>query len=258
LLLTGVAPAVAADDEAACRQSYIAGQRRYKLEHDLLGGREQLLVCARTCPDALRASCGRWLQEIEGELPSIVVTPKDRTGRDVLDATIAVDGAPLVGHTEGTPIDLNPGEHRVEVDRKGFLPAQETVVVAAGEKLRVVEVWTEPRAIEPVVAEVRRRPVPLASAVLAGAGVLFLASFGVFAAWTTVEYDQTGSCAPACPASSRDPSFTAKTVIADTSLAAGGAALIAAGIFYLVRPDVVSRSPAARIHPSAGGVVVRF
>ena len=177
-----LAVAAHAEDMAACQDSYVAGQRHYKLEHDFLGAREQLLLCAKTCPDELRASCGQWLTEIGRELPSIVVKAKDGGGHDVLDAVIEVDGKAASGALDGTPIDLNPGEHTIRVLRPRRPAAQETVVLHPGERLRVVEVWTEPRE---AISVPMHRPIPLGAFILAGVSAASLASFGVFAAWTT-------------------------------------------------------------------------
>jgi len=225
---------------ATCQDSYVAGQRHYKLEHDFLGAREQLLLCAKTCPDELRASCGQWLTEIGRELPSIVLKVKDGGGHDVLDATIEVDGKAASGAIDGTPIDLNPGEHIIRVLRPRRPAAQETVILHPGERLRVVEVWTEPRE---AVSVPMRRPIPLGAFILAGVSAASLASFGVFAAWTTVEFDRTSACTPSCPPSGRDASFTTKTVFADASLGVAAASLVAAGVVYLVRPAVPVGTP---------------
>jgi hypothetical protein len=228
-----------AEDDTACQAAYVAGQRRYKLDHDLLGGRAELLTCAKACPDELRASCGVWLREIETELPSIVVRAKDSAGHDVLDGSLEIDGKAVPGYLDGTPIELNPGEHTLRVLRPNHPATGESVLLHAGEKLRVVDVWTEPQTTRVAVT---RRPIPLASIVFAGVGAAALASFGAFAIWTTVEYDATSSCHP-CNPSTRDPSFTAKTVIADVSLGVAGASLIAATAFFLARPTVTEQAP---------------
>jgi hypothetical protein len=254
--LVNLAGAARAEDMAVCQDSYVAGQRRYKLEHDFLGAREQLLLCAKTCPDELRVSCGQWLTEIGRELPSIVVKAKDGGGHDVLDATIEVDGKAASGALDGTPIDLNPGEHTIRVLRPRRPAAQETVVLHPGERLRVVEVWTEARE---AISVPMRRPIPLAAFILAGVSAASLASFGVFAAWSTVEFDRTSTCTPSCPPSGRDASFTTKTVIADASLGVAAASLMAAGVVYLVRPAVPVGTPrlgfvAPWVTPRGGGL----
>jgi hypothetical protein len=250
LLLLLSAPAAAQQDEAACQASYVAGQKAYKLEHDLLRGREQLLVCARACPDQLRASCGKWLREIESELPSIVLKAKDARGRDVSDVAVDVDDAQVAAYAEGLPIELNPGKHTVRVrDRAGRTLVQ-PVLVSAGEKLKVVEIWLEPRAAD---APRVLRPVPTPMFVLLGVGAAALASWGTFAIWSAVEFSKTSHCSPTCNPADRDTGFGVKTAMADVSLAVAGAALVGAAIVYATRPEVVERPrPTAEIQPAIG------
>ncbi|HEY1955494.1 MAG TPA: hypothetical protein VGH28_07775 [Polyangiaceae bacterium] len=235
LALVLLAPCGArAEDDAACQRAYVAGQRLYKLDHDFLGARAELLVCAKTCPDELRDSCGRWLEEIARDVPSIVVRALDKRGHDVPDARVDVDGRAIAVYVEGQPIELNAGRHELTVHR-GAAATRETIVLAAGEKLRVVDVWTEPREATTFVV---RRPVPAASWALLAIGAVGLASFGVFATWTTAEFSDTSACTPNCSPASKDASFDTKTAIADVSLGVGLAALVAAGIVYLARPTL--------------------
>jgi hypothetical protein len=245
-----------AADDAACQSAYVNGQRLYKLSHDLIGGRSELLVCAKACPDELRESCGNWLREIDTELPSVVVKAKDASDHDVTDITIIVDGKAITNYVEGTPIELNPGAHTVRVVRGTLPPVEQRVVLTAGEKLRVIELWTEPRASDQFLLRTRR-PIPSASVVLFGVGAVALASFGVFSIWTSSEYGKTSTCTPSCSASARDSSFGAKTILADVSLGVGAAAWIGSGIFYLTRPTVTERVPkpaTAWVATTLGGV----
>ena len=209
--------------DPVCEDAYVTGQKLYKLQHRLLQSREKLLLCAKACPDELRASCGRWLQEIEHEISTLVVKAKDGAGHDVLDAQVDVDGAPVAGYADGTPIEVNPGEHIVRVSRANKEPLEQRVLVHAGEKLRVVEIWLEPPPPPVSYVTVRRRPIPVATYVLLGVGAAALASFAVFGTWTTVEYSNTNSCSPSCPPENRDPAFSVKTLVADVSLGVAGA-----------------------------------
>jgi hypothetical protein len=231
-----------AADDTACQDSYVSGQRLYKLSHDLIGGRSQLLICAKTCPDELRESCGKWLQDIDQEVPSIVVKAKDGRDRDVADVSLVIDDKPVEGYVEGTPIELNPGAHTIRAIRGSHAPVEQRIVLSAGEKLRVVEIWTEPRVVDQFTTRTRR-PIPTVSFALFGLGAVSLASFGVFSIWTTAEYSKTGSCTPNCATSDRDSAFGTKTILADVSLGLGAAAFVGAGIFYLARPTVTERIP---------------
>jgi hypothetical protein len=258
--LLASATAARAEDDATCQAAYVAGQRRYKLEHDLIGGREQLLVCAKSCPDELRVSCGRWLQDIEAEVPSIVIKAKDAHGQDVLEVAVAIDGTAVAGFVGGSPIELNPGEHKVRVQRTGRAPVEQSVLVHAGEKLRAVDIWTEPRVRDEDVTRTRR-PVALGTFVLAGVSAAALVSFGVFAIWTTTEYNATSSCRPNCAASGRDTWFSTKTAIADASLGLAAAALATAGVLYFVRPTITERVQKTSVllpwaAPHGGGIAL--
>ncbi len=239
-LLLVATPSRAQEDDAVCQASYVAGQKHYKLEHDLIGGRDQLLVCARTCPDELRASCGKWLREINTELPSIIVVAKDARGKELADVDVDVDGTRVASFTAGRPIEVNPGKHVVRVQTRSKT-AEENVVINAGEKLKTVEVWTEPRAIETTRV---RRPTPVGAYVLLTIGAVSLASFATFGLWSTLEYSKTGGCAPSCDPANRDTSFDVKTVVADVSLGVASAALVSALVVYLTRPKIVEHVPA--------------
>ena len=249
------AAAAHAEDDAACQRSYVAGQRLYKLDHDFVGARAELLVCAKTCPDELRASCGRWLEEIARDIPSIVVRALDRRGHDVADVRVDVDGRAITPYVEGQPVELNAGPHELVVHR-GASATKSTIVAAAGQKLRVVDVWTEPR--EPTTV-VTRRPVPTASWVWLAVSGVALANFGVFATWTTYEFSQTSGCAPNCDPSKKDGAFDAKTAVADVSLGVSVAAFVASAIIFLARPTVrVERrvSAAPWVLPGGAGLAI--
>ena len=249
-----VSPAIAQEDDAACQASYVAGQKKYKLEHDLLAGRAQLLVCAQACPDQLRASCGTWLKEIDAALPSIVISARDARGRARSDVTVDVDGAP-VSWTAGQPIEVNPGTHAVRVHARERTFDQ-TIVVSAGEKLKTVDVVTEQA---PVEITRTTRPVPVAAWVLAGVGAVAFASFATFGLWTTLEYVNTSGCSPSCDPSKRDDAFQAKTIAADISLGVAVATLASSLVVFLTRPRVVERVKTSFVaSPRGAGLSISF
>jgi hypothetical protein len=225
----------AQENDDACQRSYVAGQRHYKLDHDLISARAELLVCAKTCPDELRVSCGRWLEEIAREMPSIVVRVLDARGHDVPNVQIDLDHWPVDHYVEGLPLELNAGTHSLTVRREGHPSATQSIVVNAGEKLRVIDVWTAPREASTWIV---RRPIPSVTWGLLTLSGVALATFGIFASWTTVEFSATSTCAPNCSAANKDSAFDAKAAVADVSLGVAALALVGAGIFYLARPTL--------------------
>jgi hypothetical protein len=234
LLVAGTAQA---DVSQECKDDVVAGQLAQS-SHDLLTARGKLEACARDCPDdVVRAACGKWLQQVKDELPSIVV--KSGYGQLGTDYTLELDGNPVTS-AAGEPIDVNPGEHVVRVKPATKPPVEQRVVVNAGEKLRALT-FEPPHPVE--YTTLTRRPVTVPTYVFVGLGAAALVSFGVFGLWTLVEYSSTSSCTPTCLPSNHDDSFGAKTLAADISLGVAIASVATAVVLYLVRPRIVNRIP---------------
>ena len=63
-----------ADAKQECVSAYESGQRM-KQRGALLEAREQFLSCAQpTCPEALASDCSRFLDEVELDIPSVVLS----------------------------------------------------------------------------------------------------------------------------------------------------------------------------------------
>src|ERR1700752_3565225 len=90
-LATWAAPAVA-QDKAACLDAASKAQK-LRSAHSLVEARAQLRICsAASCPTAVQADCAGWLIDVEGGLPTVVVSDKNRSGADVVDVKVSVDG----------------------------------------------------------------------------------------------------------------------------------------------------------------------
>lgn len=116
--------------------------------------RDGFVSCSRAaCPKMVAASCTKWAREIEEGMPTVVLAAKDASGADLTDVRVTIDGAPLATVLDGKPVDVDPGAHKLRFSREGSEPAEQSVVVKAGEKLRSVSVVLHPSAIahtEPV------------------------------------------------------------------------------------------------------------
>ena len=68
--------------EDECVAAFDSAQTlRKKLE--LRAAKTQLELCARAaCPSIIASDCGRWLTEVQTELPSIIIAVKDEHGKD--------------------------------------------------------------------------------------------------------------------------------------------------------------------------------
>ncbi|MGZ3420988.1 MAG: hypothetical protein ACXVEE_24150, partial [Polyangiales bacterium] len=120
----------------ACFNAAVDGQKQ-RDAGKLLAARAQLIACAKSsCPDEVQKDCARWLGEVEATLPTVVFGARDGSGRDLLDVSVSVDGAPVGDTSQGKPVPLDPGAHKVKFERAGGISVEQVLVVRAGEKNR--------------------------------------------------------------------------------------------------------------------------
>jgi hypothetical protein len=274
-LTLAIARPAAAEDKVACAR---AGEKAQRLRSDgkMIAARAELLACARdTCPAVIRSDCAQWLAEVEASTPTIVVRARDGAGRDLRDVRVTIDGALVASTLDGRAVPLDPGAHAVRYEHGAYAPIDEPVIIAAGEKNRLLSVTFAPPAAaapngpkaSPRSAESPTPPAPPNETtrslgpspmawVFAGVSVAALASFGYFGATGKSDLDQLrDSCGGHCPDADVDRAW-GRLVIADVSL---GVAVVAAGLstwlFLTPRRETVT---GAAIAPLPGGAVVRW
>jgi len=226
--------------KAACGKAYVDGQH-LRAAHMLLEARRALAVCAvESCPQAVRPDCGQWLSEVNRDIPTIAVHALDASGADVADVRISVDGEVVADKLAGLPIELDPGAHMLRFDRADAPPIMQSVVAVLGEKLRPVSVrFAAPQVAAAAQPEppVPARPVPLATWVLGATGVVAGAvTAGLWASAQSQYSSLKASCAPKCNPSQADSTRT-EMIAGDVTVVVGSAALVAAAVFYFLRPS---------------------
>lgn len=239
-----MAPAVAiAGDKERCGSSYIDAQRLRRLG-SLIQARAELEVCLQECSEAVQPDCAQWLDEVTRALPSVVVTVQ-RAGTDVANAVVIVDGAPAANAARA--VELDPGQHRIEVDVEGARAARD-VVLREGEKNRRVVIELErpsastglaPPAIERPVPPTVERAAPrmpwltIGAGTLGAAGLLTFASVGIYG---NSRYADLEACRPRCDP--KDVSSVRSTyAVADVALGVGIVALGVALVSYMAREE---------------------
>jgi hypothetical protein len=259
------APGALAIDKDACVQAYEQAQE-LRQEGKLRKAHEKLLECAQTeCPEFVQSDCARWSSEVSAALPSIVLAVRDREGHDLTEVSVEMDDEPLAVKFDGSPTPVDPGPHRLVVRRAGSKPAERDVVIAQGEKSRVLRIVLEPEEAPPPAAA----PAPAEPAaesagdsretlgwIVGGIGVAGLASFGFFAlSGKSRESELEKSCKPNCPDSDVDE-VRAKYLIADISLGVGVAG-IGVGAWLILSADPPQEGAAAAtslgVRPLPGG-----
>ena len=237
-------------DKAACVEAH-ADAQALRRDGKLRAAQEKLLACAAEgCPALVRSDCGRWIEEVRAQQPTVIFAAKDAMGADLADVRVRIDGAPAVEALDGKEIAIDPGSHAVAFEKIDDGRVVETsIVVKESEKARVVsvafpgEVATAPPP--------KRGPLPW---IFAGVGVVALGSFAYFGLRGRSQLDDLEStCAPRCDPSDRDAVHT-KLLIADVSL---GVAVVSFGVatwLFLRKPA----SEGVSVAPLPGGALAAW
>ncbi len=114
----------------ACTAAREDGQRA-RAHGKLVEARRRFVLCAAetsACAEPVRTDCETWAAEVLEETPTIVIGAQDRTGRDVMNVTVAIDGEIVAKELDGKSIALDPGEHDIVLQR-GAERLHHTIVV---------------------------------------------------------------------------------------------------------------------------------
>ncbi len=260
--LAALAPSAGADEKSACVASYERSQV-LRRDHRFQRAREELKSCSRvSCPALVRNDCITWLDQVMTAYPSIAIRAV-KDGADVANVKVIEDNEIVATRLDGTSLEVEPGEHSFRFETEGAPPVVLTLVVREREKDRVVPVsFVSPHHVDVAAPLLATRPTPIGVYALAGLGVVGGVSFAVLGGvGKGDESSLRGSCSPSCSQSSIDK-VRSEYVAADVALGVGGAALVAAGVWYLLRPshaEEASPAPAGvAVAPSRGGAVVEW
>lgn len=269
--LTTAAPTLARAEvtKAACLGAHEKGQQARSAGR-LREARENFLVCAADgCPGVVRTDCNRWADDLSNRLPSIVIGAKDRSGRDLFDVKVTIDGAPLVDKLDGKSVVVDPGPHTFEFKAPGMPTVRQTLLVKEGDRARPVEILfeggTPPSSTRPDPYPAPTKPDPGRVGVSSsGPGVFpwLLVGVGGVGVVGGLVYSLTAPALPTGCDSSRgtctklpgetEDSFAARREQAgkhDTQgttgliIAGGGGVVLAAGLVWVLVASSGSSSP---------------
>jgi hypothetical protein len=280
-LLASGSPALAdeAPTKATCAQAYESAQES-RAAGQLEETRSRLAFCAQAeCPAFVQRDCARWLEEVQRELPSVVVSLAGSAAHSSA-LRVQLDGKPIT-ESLGKPIELDPGRHELVVERPGEAPVTRTIVAQQGVQNRAVILELDaatpppPLASPPPLLEQSDTSAsgtpPLRSLAYAAWGV-GLVGLGTFAVLGTLGRADERSLRDDCPLATDDPgqaapgvctqteidqrksSYQREYVVADVGLYTGLAAAITGTALFVLsstgsRPkDSASKEAGAR-HP---------
>lgn len=212
----------------------------------LLAARRELRICAAAdCPSQVRVDCGRWLDEVERAVPSIVIRARDGQGHDVPNVKLAIDDGPL-GPLDGLPRELDPGHHRIRLEAPPRAAFEQDLIVHQSERDRLVLV-----AFEDAPSKESARPTPGESSTppwILGVGGALVASAGAaFWFFGSREHDDlAGSCAKTASCAHDDVvAARTKLIVGDVLVGVGVISLGVAVALAIVQPRSPSASRAA-------------
>jgi hypothetical protein len=258
------ARAGAADETSACLASYERAQV-LRRDHRLGRARAELKSCSRVvCPSLARNDCINWLDQVQAAFPSLTIRAV-KNGVDLANVRIVEDNEVVATRLDGTSLEVEPGEHAFRFETDDAPAVTMTIVVREREKDRIVPVaFASPHSAGSPREEVGTlaRPMPVGAWVLGGVGLAGIASFAVLG--SLAKNDQSalqGSCSPNCTQGSIDK-VKNEYIAADVGLGVGAASLVAAGVWYLLRPSKTEAAPAPQdglaIAPSRDGARIQW
>jgi hypothetical protein len=229
--------------------------------------REKLLLCAATtCPTIVRQDCFERLRHVDAAMPTIVFVVKDAAGKNLTAVAVTMDGQPFAEKIDGTPLQLDPGEHRFVFSADGFSSTEDELDVHEGDKTRHERVVLGALAMAPTreeqVASVA--PVPHASdgdtqrivgLALGGAGSVGIVVGTIFGVVSKATYDhaigtECGNNPNACSVQGAQDGQTAhgQATASTVGFVAGLALLGGGAVFYFSAPG-----ERVSVGPTVGG-----
>ena len=134
----------AAPSKASCAEAYESAQES-RVSGALQQTRSRLAYCAQAeCPSFVQKDCARWLEEVDKELPSVVVSVVGLAADAAATSSsqplsLKIDGAAVSEPLSGKAISLDPGKHELVLERPGAEPITRTILAQQGVQNRSVE-----------------------------------------------------------------------------------------------------------------------
>jgi hypothetical protein len=232
----------AAEIKSSCIKSYEEAQE-LRQQTRFVEARSTLKLCARQeCPVIVRTDCAKWLEEIEGALPSVVIRATI-DGVDTLDVKVIVDGKESKVRLDGKAMTLDPGPHKFRFETKGFPPIETSLTIREGERYRALPAdFKSPNAGGGTAVHVpTKRPIPVTVWIFGGVAVAGAAGFTALGLAGNSRKDSLKTeCAPFCKESDASGVET-RWLAADISLGVAAVSLGLAGYFFFTRPEVPIR-----------------
>lgn len=240
--------AQAQDAAQQCATSYETAQRE-RGRGAFLEATQAAQACSQIeCNALIVQECIKLLEQFKAETPTMVFSARNGRGEEIAAVKVEIDGKPAADRIDGLPIAVNPGIHTFRFTAEGEAPVEIKHTARVGDKNRLVEVQIgKPVPVGPGVAmnsptaplapaqeERVSKPVPIATWLLGGVGVVGLGVFGYMRLKASSDYnDLSSSCSPHCNPDDVDKVHT-KYQFSYIGLGVGIAGLGSAALVYAI------------------------
>ncbi|MCS6899379.1 MAG: PEGA domain-containing protein [Myxococcales bacterium] len=109
-----------------------------------------------SCPALVKTDCIPWLDEVKRQIPGVTVE-LHAEGLAPTEARVILDGKAIF---PGNLVEVDPGEHKVQVEAEGYEVFRRTLQVKEGKQGRVIATLLRKEA-SPPSAPSRSRTAPL-------------------------------------------------------------------------------------------------
>ncbi len=282
LVLTGSVARAADPTTADCLG---ATESSVKLgnQHKLRAERAQLLTCAAaSCPSDIRKDCMSRVEEVNGQIPTIIFAAKDGSGADLNAVKVTMDGEVLAERLEGTALSIDPGAHTFTFETAGQPPVTKTFTIQQAQKDRRELVTfgapttaPGPSALPPNGSEPPSPSSALSSAegghglgtqkilgiVAGGIGVVGLGVGAAFGAMAMSQKNDAESVCPSNPCSTQAgvnkwSNAATSATLSTVGFVVGGMGLAGAAVLWFTAPHS-SRGASAQVGIGPGSLQLR-
>ena len=244
-------PSLASAEEVskqACVDSHVKAQAQ-RLQGRLVEAQQSLLTCANEgCPEIVQKDCVKWLEELQGQLPTVIFEAFDEEGA-LRDVTVKHEGRVLASSLDGMAVQIDPGQYDLVFETPEGRTRSLRVLVRQGDRNRplAVDFAEQQRQVDDWVLRVPRAARVSGAVTVVATGV----ALGFGASAVIRQSNAVKSCAPACDerVSRR---IAARAAVADV---AGGIAVVS-GVVTTVFIARASGRERAALREHAGFVPV--
>ena len=266
--LTWSGSAFAQEDMKECVAAYEGAQTSQK-QGKYVAALDQAKFCAQSGCGILVNECLKLYEDLTRDVPTFVFSAQDGDGKELVDVNVTVDGQLVFSRLEGTALPLDPGAHVIKFEAAGLPSAEVNHVARVGDRHRLVTaiLGEKKKPDEPATGALppsgpvyrEPKPVPVATWVLGGVGVVSLGAFTYLRVSGISDYNKLNSeCSPYCDPSEVDD-IKMKFTVSNVALGiAGGAFAGAAIIYFATRGEKQENAVAASVVPLPGGGAARL